>query len=126
MGLFCTGRPDAGLRHLRAVLALEPDDYLANFWLGLLASHARRFDEARDAAYRAYQVSGSTQALAALGYVEARSGSSSQPKPSWTPLRIPTTDTSRDQVSARFTSRWGVSIARLESGASLAQKETGN
>ena len=75
VGLFCTGRPDAGLRHLRAVLAFEPDDYLANFWLGLLASHARRFDEARDAAYRAYQVSGSTQALAALGYVEATSGS---------------------------------------------------
>ena len=75
VGLFCTGRRDAGLRHLRAVLAFEPHDYLANFWLGLLASHARRFDEARDAAYRAYHVSGSTQALAALGYVEAQSGS---------------------------------------------------
>ncbi len=75
VGLFCTGRPDAGLRHLRGVLAFEPHDYLTNFWLGLLASHARRFDEARDAAYRAYQVSGSTQALAALGYVEATSGS---------------------------------------------------
>ena len=58
-----------------ALLAFEPHDYLANFWLGLLASHARRFDEARDAAHRAYQVSGSTQALAALGYVEATSGS---------------------------------------------------
>ena len=75
VGLFCTGRPDAGLRHLRAVLAFEPHDYLSNFWLGLLASHARRFDEARDAACRAYQLSGSTQALAALGYVEATSGS---------------------------------------------------
>ena len=51
---------------------------------------------------------------------------SSQPKPSWTPLRIPTTDTSRDQVSARFTSRWDVSIARLESGALLTQTEIGN
>jgi len=40
-----------------------------------LASHARRFDEARDAACRAYRLSGSTQALAALGYVEATSGS---------------------------------------------------
>ena len=35
----------------------------------------RRFDEAREATHRAYQVSGSTQALAALGYVEATSGS---------------------------------------------------
>ena len=75
VGLFCTGRPDAGLRHLRGVLAFEPHDYMANYWLGLLASHARRFDEARDAACRAYRLSGSTQALAALGYVEATSGS---------------------------------------------------
>ena len=75
VGLFCTGRPDAGLRHLRAILAFEPHDYLTNYWLGLMASLARRFDEARDAACRAYHVSGSTQALAALGYVEATSGS---------------------------------------------------
>ena len=75
VGLFCTGRADAGLRHLQGILAFEPDDYLANYWLGLLACHARRFDEAREAANRAYQVSGSTQALAALGYVEATSGS---------------------------------------------------
>jgi tetratricopeptide (TPR) repeat protein len=75
VGLFCTGRPDAGLRHLRGILAFEPHDYLTNYWLGLLASHARRFDEARDAARRAYDVSGSSQALAALGYVEATSGS---------------------------------------------------
>ena len=75
VGLFCTGRADAGLRHLRGLLAFEPDDYLTNYWLGLLACHARCFDEAREAANRAYQVSGSTQALAALGYVEATSGS---------------------------------------------------
>jgi tetratricopeptide (TPR) repeat protein len=75
VGLFCTGRADAGLRHLRGILAFDPHDYLANYWLGLLASHARRFDEARDAARRAYQVSGSTQALTALGYVEAASQS---------------------------------------------------
>jgi len=75
VGLFCTGRMDAGLRHLRGILAFEPEDYLANFWLGLLASHARQFDEAREAASRAYQLSGSTQALAALGYVEAMSQS---------------------------------------------------
>ena len=98
-------------------LAFEPHDYLTNYWLGLLASHARRFDEARDAACRAYKVSGSHQALAALGFVEARSGLLRRPRRYSSPLRIPTTDTSRDQVSARFTSRWAVSIARLESGA---------
>ena len=75
LGLFCTGRADAGLRHLRAILAFDRHDYLANYWLGLLASHVRRFDEARDAACRAYQVSGSTQALAAWGFVEGRSES---------------------------------------------------
>ena len=73
VALFCTGCPDAGLRHLRDILAFEPNDYLANYWLGLLAAHARQCDEARDAAYRAYQVSGNPQALAALGFVEARS-----------------------------------------------------
>jgi tetratricopeptide (TPR) repeat protein len=75
VGLFCTGRKDAGLRHLRGILAFEPHDYLTNYWLALLASQVRRLDEARDAAHRAYQVSGSTQALAALGYVEATSES---------------------------------------------------
>ena len=71
VGLFCTGHPDLALRHLRDVLAFEPLDYLANYWLGLLASHARQLDEARDAARRAYQVSGSTQALAAVGLIDA-------------------------------------------------------
>jgi tetratricopeptide (TPR) repeat protein len=71
VGLFCTGCQDAGLRHLRAILAFEPDDYLTNYWLALLSAQVRRLDEAREAAHRAYQVSGSTQALAALGWVEA-------------------------------------------------------
>jgi tetratricopeptide (TPR) repeat protein len=71
VALFCTGRTDAGLRHLRDILAFEPHDYLANYWLGLLATHARRYDEARDAAYRAHEVSGNPQALAGLGFIEA-------------------------------------------------------
>jgi tetratricopeptide (TPR) repeat protein len=70
--LFCTGHPDAGLRHLRDILAFDSHDYLANYWLGLLATHARRYDEARDAASRAYEVSGSPQALTGLGFVEAK------------------------------------------------------
>jgi tetratricopeptide (TPR) repeat protein len=73
VALFCTGRTDAGLRHLRDILSFEPHDYLANYWLGLLAAHARRFDEARDAASRAYQVSANPQALASLGFIEATS-----------------------------------------------------
>jgi tetratricopeptide (TPR) repeat protein len=73
--LFCTGRPDSGLRHLRHILAFEPRNYLANYWLSLLAAHAARYDEAREAAKRAFQISGSAQALIRLGFVEARSGS---------------------------------------------------
>jgi tetratricopeptide (TPR) repeat protein len=73
VALFCTGHTDSGLRHLRDILVFEPGDYLANYWLGLLAAHARQYDEARDAAYRAYEVSGSPQALAGLGYIEAAS-----------------------------------------------------
>ena len=73
VSLFCTGQPEAGLRHLRDILAFEPQDYLANYWLALLAAYARRYDEARDAASRAYRVSGNPTALAALGFIEAGS-----------------------------------------------------
>ena len=51
---------------------------------------------------------------------------SSRPRPSCTPSRIPITDTSRAPVSARSTLRLDVSIAPLESGPLLRQKETGN
>jgi len=74
VALFCTGRFDVGLRHLRDILAFEPHDYLANYWLSLLAGNSGRHDEARDAAHRAYHVSGGAQALSALGVAEARSG----------------------------------------------------
>jgi Flp pilus assembly protein TadD len=73
VALFCTGCREAGLRHLRDILTFEPYDYLANYWLGLLATQARRYDEARDAAGRAYAVSGNSQALAGLGFIEATS-----------------------------------------------------
>ena len=121
VGLFCTGRPDAGLRHLRAVLAFEPHDYLSNFWLGLLASHARRFDEARDAAYRAYQVSGIRKRSPRWGTSRRHRDLSSQPKPSCTPLRIPTTDTSRDRCLPIY-----VALGRLDRAArewNVAQAE---
>ena len=74
VGLFCTGQREAGLRHLRDILVFEPHDYLANYWLGLLAAHARRYDEAQGAAGRAWLASSSTQALAAVGFIEAKWG----------------------------------------------------
>jgi tetratricopeptide (TPR) repeat protein len=74
VGLFCTGRPAAGLRHLRDILAFEPGDYLANYWLGLLAAHAGEYDEAHASATRACHISRGTQALAELGFIEAQWG----------------------------------------------------
>ena len=74
VALFCTGHQETGLRHLHGILAFEPRDYLANYWLGLLCAHSARYDEAREAAAGAYEVSGSSQALASLGFVEGRAG----------------------------------------------------
>jgi tetratricopeptide (TPR) repeat protein len=74
VALFCAGQREASLRHLHGILAFEPHDYLANYWLGLLCAHSARYDEAHDAAARAYDVSGGAQPLAALGFVEGRAG----------------------------------------------------
>jgi tetratricopeptide (TPR) repeat protein len=72
--LFCTGQQPAGLRHLRDILEFEPHDYLANYCLGLVAARSARYDEACEAAARAYEVSGCNQALGHLGFVEAQAG----------------------------------------------------
>jgi tetratricopeptide (TPR) repeat protein len=74
VALFCTGQHAAGLRHLRDILEFEPDDYLANYCLGLVSARVAEYDEAREAAARAYELSRSTQALGQLGYVEAQAG----------------------------------------------------
>jgi tetratricopeptide (TPR) repeat protein len=74
VALFCAGHEAAALHHLRDLVAFEPRDYLANYWLGLLAARSARYDEARDAAARAYEISHSNQALADLGFVEALAG----------------------------------------------------
>jgi tetratricopeptide (TPR) repeat protein len=72
--LFWAGQAEASVRHLRDILAFEPHDFLANFWLGHISALAGRYDEARTTAARAFDVSGSTKALGSLGWVEARSG----------------------------------------------------
>jgi Flp pilus assembly protein TadD len=74
VALFCTGQHAAGLRHLRDILEFEPDDYLANYCLGLVSARLAEYDEARQAAARAYDLSRSNQALGQLGYVEAQAG----------------------------------------------------
>jgi tetratricopeptide (TPR) repeat protein len=74
VALFCTGQRAAGLRHLRDILEFAPRDYLANYWLGLLSARLAKYDEARDAAARAYDVCRTSQALADLGFVEAQAG----------------------------------------------------
>jgi tetratricopeptide (TPR) repeat protein len=72
--LFCTGQQATGRRHLRDILEFEPDDYLANYCLGLVAARVAQYDEARQAATHAYELSRSNQALGQLGYVEAQAG----------------------------------------------------
>jgi tetratricopeptide (TPR) repeat protein len=72
--LFWAGQIDAAMRHLRDILAFEPHDFLANYWLGHIAAVAGKHDEAREAAARACDVSGTTKALAGRGWVEARAG----------------------------------------------------
>ena len=74
VALFCTGQQAAALRHLRQILELEPQDYLANYCLGLVSARSGRYDEAREAAARAYELSHTQQALGQLGYVEAQAG----------------------------------------------------
>jgi len=74
VALFCTGQRERAAHHLRGILAFEPRDYLANYWLGLLSALSGGFDEARTAARRAYDTSGGSQAYAGLGFVEARAG----------------------------------------------------
>jgi tetratricopeptide (TPR) repeat protein len=72
--LFWAGQGDTAMRHLQDILAFEPRDFLANFWLGHIAAVSGHYDEAREAAARACDVSCTTKALAGLAWVEARAG----------------------------------------------------
>ncbi len=74
VSLFWAGQVDVAVRHLRDILAFEPRDFLANHWLGHMSALSGQYDEAQEAASRAYDVSGTTIALGALGFVEARAG----------------------------------------------------
>ncbi len=72
--LFWAGQVDAALRHLHDILAIEPRDFLGNYWLGHIAALVGRYDEAREAAARACDISATTKALAGLAWVEAMAG----------------------------------------------------
>jgi len=74
VALFWAGQGEAATRHLRDILAFEPRDFLANFWLGHISALAGQYDEARESAARACDICDSTNALAGLGFVEARAG----------------------------------------------------
>jgi len=76
VALFYAGKDDASIGHLRDILAFDPDNYLANLCLSRALCSAGRMDEARICARRAYSASAATNALAALGYAEARGGNS--------------------------------------------------
>jgi Flp pilus assembly protein TadD len=72
--LHCAGNAVVARHHLLDVLEFEPHDYLAHFWLGRICASLGFHDEARQAGTRAYDISGSTQALCSLGYIEASAG----------------------------------------------------
>jgi tetratricopeptide (TPR) repeat protein len=72
--LFWAGQVEAAIRHLRDILAFEPHDFLANYWLGHISALAGQYDEAREAAALACDLSNTTKALGGLGWVEARAG----------------------------------------------------
>ena len=74
MVLFYTGKYGPSIEYLRDILEFAPDNYLANLYFSRALCSARRIDEARDCASRAHAVTGATNALADLGYVEARAG----------------------------------------------------
>jgi Flp pilus assembly protein TadD len=55
-------------------LEVDPGDHLANYFFGELCALTGRYDEARVASARAYELSGSAHALAGLGLAEASAG----------------------------------------------------
>jgi len=74
VSLFWAGQPAVAVRHLRDVLTVQPNDALANHWLGQICAYTGRYDEACDAAARAYTIAGTTQTAGGLACVEAMAG----------------------------------------------------
>ena len=74
MVLLYSRKFDAANGHLRDILEFVPDDYFANLLFSRSLCYSRRIDEARIHANRAYAATGASNALAALGYVEACAG----------------------------------------------------
>lgn len=84
VALFCTGEQPAGIRHLRNILELEPNDYLANYCLGLVCARTAKYDEARAAAARAYDVSRNTRPSGISGSWKRKPDRWKLPRRSWT------------------------------------------
>lgn len=74
MVLLYSRKYDPAIGYFRDILEFEPDDYFANAWFSRVLCHAGRLDEARACASRAYAATGAPNALAELGYAEARAG----------------------------------------------------
>ena len=74
VSLFWGGQPDAGIRHLRDILTVEPRDVLASHWLGQICAYTGRYDEACEAAAHAHTIAGTTRTAGGLGWVEALAG----------------------------------------------------
>ncbi|MGQ0673445.1 MAG: tetratricopeptide repeat protein [Hyphomicrobium sp.] len=74
--LLAAGQTDAATGNFRDILEFDPANYAANLWLSRGLCACGRFEDARATAGRAFAVSGSAQALAALAYAEACAGNS--------------------------------------------------
>jgi eukaryotic-like serine/threonine-protein kinase len=68
------GDQDAALQRLRAVLELDDSFYLAHYFLGQVYSEKQMHDEAVVELERAFEASGSSESVAALGYARALAG----------------------------------------------------
>ena len=71
---FYRGEYDEAVRHLQAVLELDERFYLAHYFLGQTYSAKGVNDEAICELQRAFNLSGSSESLSALGYAQACAG----------------------------------------------------
>jgi len=74
VSLWWVGDADSAVRLLREIVDVDPRDGFALHWLGQICTYTGRFDEARDAAARAYERCATYQILGGLGWVEAMTG----------------------------------------------------
>lgn len=72
--LLYAGRSDEAIRHLEDILACDPENYGASYWLSRAHCAVGDFDAAGDVATRAHAASDTAKSLANLGNVEAFRG----------------------------------------------------